>query len=160
MALWGNSGWYRSSFLLVTIRILFGALFIFTGLLKLIEPREEFEAVIRAYQVAPEVLIPLISRTLPWIELLIGTCLFLGFFTVAATWAGGLLLAGFTLALGYTVVMGIELEDCGCFGSIGLQQSGPTAFIRDIAFLALYSLILRYPARLWSLDAFLEGLKD
>lgn len=156
MALWGNRGWHRNPFLLVTIRFLFAAFFIFTGMLKLVEPREEFEALIRTYQIFPEALIPWISLTLPYIELTAGTCLALGFLTTAATWMGGALLLGFTLALGYTVAMGIDLEDCGCFGSIGLQQSGLAAFIRNLLLLALFAPLLRYPARVWSLDAFLE----
>ena len=156
MALWRIREWYRNPFLLVTIRILFGVFFIGTGLLKLMEPREEFEALIRTYQIFPEALIHWISLTLPWIELMVGTCLALGFLTTAATWTGGALLLGFTLALGYTVAMGIDLEDCGCFGSIGLQQSGPTAFIRNLLLLALFVPLLRYPARIWSLDALLE----
>ena len=148
--------WLRNPVLLVAIRILFGAFFIFTGVLKLMEPREEFEAVIRAYQIFPAAVIPWISLILPWFELTVGTCLALGFMTTAATWMGGTILLGFTLALGYTVVMGINLEDCGCFGSIGFQQSGSTAFIRNLFLLALYAPILRYPAPAWSLDAFLE----
>jgi len=80
----------------------------------------------------------------------------LGFLTTAATWMSGTILLGFTLALGYTVVMGINLEDCGCFGSIGFKQSGSTAFIRNLFLLALFAPILRYPAHAWSLDAFLE----
>lgn len=156
MALRSNRGWHRNPHLLVAIRLLFGSFFIFTGLLKLIEPREELEAVMRAYQLFPEALIPWLSLALPWIELAIGTCLTLGFLTMAATWTGGALMLGFTLSLVYTVAMGIDLEDCGCFGSIGLQQSGSTAFIRNLLLLALYAPILRSPARAWSLDAFLE----
>jgi len=156
MALWGNWKWLRNPVLLVAIRLLFGAFFIFTGVLKLMEPREEFEAVIRAYQIFPAAVIPWISLILPWFELTVGTCLALGFLTTAATWMSGTILLGFTLALGYTVVMGINLEDCGCFGSIGFQQSGSTAFIRNLFLLALFAPILRYPAHVWSLDAFLE----
>ncbi len=156
MALWGNWKWLRNPILLVTIRILFGAFFIFTGVLKLMEPREEFEAVIQAYQIFPAAVIPWISLTLPWLELTVGTCLALGFLTTAFTCAGGTILLGFTLALGYTVVMGNNLEDCGCFGSIGLKHSGSTAFIRNLFLLALFAPIRRYPAHAWSLNVFLE----
>jgi len=156
MALWGNWKWLRNPVLLVTIRLLFGAFFIFTGVLKLMEPREEFEAVIQAYQIFPAAVIPWISLILPWFELTVGTCLALGFMTTVVTWIGGIILLGFTLALGYTVVMGINLEDCGCFGSIGFKQSGTTAFIRNLFLLALFAPILRYPAHAWSLDSFLE----
>ncbi|MCC6543961.1 MAG: DoxX family membrane protein [Nitrospirae bacterium] len=156
MALWGNLRWISNPILLLTIRLLFGAFFIFTGVLKLMEPRAEFEAVIRAYQIFPAAVIPWISLTLPWIELTVGTCLALGFLTTIAAWMAGATLLGFTLALGYTVVMGINLEDCGCFGSIGFKQSGSTAFIRNLILLTLYVPILLYPAQAWSLDAFLE----
>ena len=156
MALQGNWKCLRNPVLLVAIRLPFGAFFIFTGVLKLMEPREEFEALIRAYQIFPAAVIPWISLILPWFELTVGTCLALGFMTTAATWMGGIILLGFTLALGYTVVMGINLEDCGCFGSIGFKQSGSTAFIRNLFLLALFAPILRYPAHTWSLDAFLD----
>lgn len=160
MALWGNWRWLRNPVLLVTLRFLFGAFFIFTGVLKLMEPREEFETVIQAYQIFPATVIPWISLTLPWLELAVGICLALGFLTTIATWMAGATLLGFTLALGYTVVMGINLDDCGCFGSTGFKQSGSTAFIRNLILLALLSPILRYPARAWSLDAFLEKEHD
>lgn len=156
MAFHQKKGWHRNPILLAAVRILFGVFFIFTGLLKMIEPREELEALIGTYQIFPEVVIPYISLTLPLIELALGTFLALGFLTILAAWSGALLLLGFTLALGYTIVMGIDLKDCGCFGSIGLQQSGPEAFIRNMILLVIYSLILFNPARTWSLDSYLE----
>ncbi len=148
-----GKGWYGNPILLTVIRIFFGVFFVFTGLLKVTEPRAELEAVISAYQLFPDGMIPYIALTLPWIEITLGTCLALGFLTIIASWCGAALLLGFTFALGYTVASGIDLKDCGCFGSIGLQQSNSAALIRNLILLAIYSLILLHPAWMWSFDA-------
>jgi len=106
------------------------ALFIYAGVIKLLDPRV-FSATISTYGLAPEALLPLFAVGLPLIETIAGLALFLdrpwGLHLIMA------LLALFMFVLGYGILGDLNV-DCGCFGAEELDKRAGLreAFYRDL----------------------------
>lgn len=126
----------RSSPLGLLSRVLLGLAFVAAGAFKASSPAEEFEVVIRAYQVLPDGMTLTLATFLPWIEIVIGYALIFGYFTRPASAAGGGLLACFILALASARLRGIPLPNCGCFGA-GFHASTAMAMGMDAVLVAL-----------------------
>ena len=112
------------------VRMALAALFIYGGVIKLLDPRA-FSATISTYGLAPEALLPLFAVGLPLIETIAGLALFLD-----RPWGLHLimgLLALFLFFLGYGILGDLNV-DCGCFGAEDLdKQAGlREAFYRDL----------------------------
>ena len=75
------------------LRLIIGGVFLFSSLGKLISPYQNFLYVIQAYQLLPSWGELLTAQVFPWIELIVGTFVFLGLWT---PWAlrGALVLFG------------------------------------------------------------------
>lgn len=116
-------------------RLLAGAVLIYAGATKAAGPTEEFALVIGSYQLLGKDAAMSAAAFLPWLELLLGWSLLLGFkLRLAAAGAGGLF-AAFLFALLSVQLRGIELPNCGCFGD-GIHLLPWQAFLLDCAFLA------------------------
>ena len=92
-----------------------GGVWVVAGALKLPDPDESVRAV-RAYQLLPEAVVPLVGHALPVVEVLVGACLLVGLLTRGS---GGRLRAAADrvrrrdlLGLGPRA---LQIE-CGCFG--------------------------------------------
>lgn len=92
-----------------------GGLFIWAGILKIIEPLE-FARNISNYRILSPKLSLLVAIILPWIELLSGISIIIGVMRRASALLISLLLVGFIALIGVTMFRGISV-DCGCFGS-------------------------------------------
>ena len=130
----------KPAVVLWALRLALGALFVFTGAVKVADP-SAFAIEIHNYQLFP-VLAPMLAATLPAVELAIGAALLAGPrpWVRAGALASAALLAVFTVAVGSAVVRGINIT-CGCFGA----GSGPVTWmtvIRDVALLAASAAIL------------------
>lgn len=97
-------------------RIVVGLVFIASGALKASKPPEEFAVVIDSYGLVSPGLSLSLAAFLPWIELLLGWSLLLGYFTREAAAAVFGLTIVFLGALGSIMARGIPLPNCGCFG--------------------------------------------
>jgi uncharacterized membrane protein YphA (DoxX/SURF4 family) len=107
----------------------------------------EFAASISAYQLFPTKLIFPIADYFPWIEILLGIILLVGWkIRLVAIGAAGLI-SFFLCILAITYFRGIE-ADCGCFGSG--DPISPLTLARDFTFLlpALF-LVLEPRLRMW-----------
>lgn len=106
------------------------ALFIYAGVIKLLDPGAFF-AIISAYDLVPEVFLPFLAVGLPLIETISGLALL-----VDRPW-GLHLIAGllvlFVFVLGYGVLGNLDV-DCGCFGFEELDRKTAlrVAFYRDM----------------------------
>jgi uncharacterized membrane protein YphA (DoxX/SURF4 family) len=112
------------------LRLSLACVFIYAGLVKLLDPRA-FAHTIAQYDLLPEGLLPLVAVGLPALELLAGLGLSLevrGSLTII-----GVLLLIFLLILGYAIWHNLDI-DCGCFTADELDaQHGVTvAFRRDL----------------------------
>ncbi|HTL70663.1 MAG TPA: DoxX family protein [Candidatus Eisenbacteria bacterium] len=136
------------------VRLAAASAFLVSGWLKLMQPHENFLAVIQSFEIVHGPVADLASRTLPWAEFTLGMMLFLGLWSRAAA---AVLLGFSTLFLGAllsAVLRHLPIDRCGCFGeevSLPLKQM---IAVDCGLWLALAYLALK-PAP-FSLDRFLE----
>ena len=126
-------GMFSSRWPYLLVRLALGAIFIYAGSLKLIDPKA-FARTISHYGLVPEPLLPAVAIGLPAIEVLAGIALILdlrpGLYAVS-----GLLLL-FVAVLGYGVLNDMNI-DCGCFGPEELAERNGLAhaLYRDLMFI-------------------------
>lgn len=149
--LWRRPG--TLPWVVVLARCLVGGVFVVAGFSKLLLPRAEVAAMLLQYTVLPESLLPLIAAGLPWLELVSGTALAVGFCTTAAACLVGVQLLGFSALMLVVLGMGIRIEDCGCFGNLGLHETPLQVLGRDLVMLLLLIPILTRRREVWSFDA-------
>ncbi|MBI3317365.1 MAG: DoxX family membrane protein [Candidatus Omnitrophica bacterium] len=132
-----------------------GLIFFYAGLSKLLEPVENFRGVIAQYQVIPYERVGAIALILPWIELVFGTFLILGYWETVSAAVLGTVTLGFLLILGSSNVLLEGGGDCGCFGANSpIHLSPRQVFAMDfLNFLICIKLYLRKRTP-WSLDTF------
>jgi protein-disulfide isomerase/uncharacterized membrane protein YphA (DoxX/SURF4 family) len=148
----------RSYYLIwLPVRLLLGAVFIYSGLSKLVVPVAETQALFYEYAFFPDGAVPWIAVMFPWVEFFVGSFLFFGLFTRLAS----LTLLSFTLT--FIALLGAErlLEgrfpgDCGCFaGSWKLPT--PVIFVMDIVNFFLILQLARMKSHLYSFDALISS---
>ncbi len=113
------------------VRLALAALFVYGGVVKLLDPHA-FARTLSAYDLVPELLLPIVAIGLPIVELLAGLALVFDLRGSLATIAGLFFL--FLAVLGYGILQNLDV-DCGCFGAEELdKQAGlRLAFYRDLA---------------------------
>jgi len=133
-------------------RVGLGAVFLYAAYTKLRVPWAIFAMSINSYQILPEPLVIFIARVLPWLELVLGALLIVGWqLRYVATATSALLLGFFVIMLrAYFKGLGI---DCGCFG-VGEALSAQT-LARD-GILVAVSLALTVAAFLRERNSKLE----
>jgi uncharacterized membrane protein YphA (DoxX/SURF4 family) len=138
--------WLLHPKLTLAARVLIGLVFIGAALSKLADP-PGFAKTIWAYELLPSWSLNPLALLLPWLELLCGLALCLGFWLRSAVlWAGTLLLA-FTLALMINLARNRPV-DCGCFGAAAPKTQAERltdmrgSLLRDLALLLLVAQIL------------------
>jgi uncharacterized membrane protein YphA (DoxX/SURF4 family) len=121
-------------------RFILAGIFLYSGYVKWKSPLL-FEAVLYTYDLFPNQFIPVIAQYFPWVEIVLGLFLLIGFkrngrYPAAAS---TLLLLFFITIIIITYVRGIEV-DCGCLGFD--DPISPWTITRDILMLipALYLL--------------------
>lgn len=124
-------------------RIFVGLVFAYSGFTKLMEPVENFQGGMAAYEVIPYVLIPFLARVVPWLELIFGFFLIVGYLPRASA----LILAAMSwsfilLILTTRVVTGALPADCGCFGEGSLIHLTPLQVLALDTFNAIVGLRL------------------
>ena len=117
-------------------RVVVGAMFIFSGLAKVLDA-QSFMAALPDYQI-PGWVVPL-GALVPPVELLLGTMLLLGASLGATAAATLAMLAGLS-ALLVVGIIGGELDSCGCFGSY-LEMSPGLALLRNLGLALLTAAV-------------------
>lgn len=141
-------------------RVVVGGLFIIAGFSKLLLPHAEVVQLIIQYQVIPRWVAQPLAAGLPWLEVGSGTALLIGFCTTPATLLIGAQLVSFSGLMLVVLGMGIAIEDCGCFGNLGLQETPLQVLIRDLIMLAMLLPILWRTQERWGLDAYFQTPED
>jgi uncharacterized membrane protein YphA (DoxX/SURF4 family) len=112
------------------LRILLGAVFVYASLDKLFHPLD-FARIVTGYRLLPEVLVPLVAVTLPFLEFISGVLLILGRWTLPALFWIGILLLVFMAGIAQAYFRGLSI-DCGCFSSSGQEKDlGLRTLVRD-----------------------------
>jgi uncharacterized membrane protein YphA (DoxX/SURF4 family) len=107
----------RNKSVLLVFRLVVGGVFIWAGLLKIMDPLE-FAQNIANYRVFSPALSLLAAIVLPWLEILCGVLVIFGIFRSASSLLLSGLLAAFLVLIMVTIFRGLDV-DCGCFGSLG-----------------------------------------
>jgi uncharacterized membrane protein YphA (DoxX/SURF4 family) len=127
---------FQSSTIYNLIRVLLCIIFLWSGISKLLSPKE-FAVIIDSYGLAPEAWIMPLAVFLPLLEIIFGLGLLLDIKGSLAGITGLLIL--FTVILSYGIRLGLDV-DCGCFGPQDLESmayhSLRPALYRDFAMIA------------------------
>ena len=117
------------------VRFGLAALFIYGGVVKLLDPKA-FARTISTYDIVPEMLLPFVAIGLPILETLAGIGLLFDIRGSLAVITG--LLGMFVFILGYGILNDLNV-DCGCFGAEELAQrdSLRLAFYRDLVLVGI-----------------------
>ena len=101
----------------LTGRFLSAGTLLIAGIAKVRSGQNSFLSAILGFDLVPEGFAKLLSRWLPWLEILTGSFLLVGFMSQeAALVAFGLYLV-FSLVIAISLVRGRD-NDCGCFGKL------------------------------------------
>jgi uncharacterized membrane protein YphA (DoxX/SURF4 family) len=123
------------------VRVGLGGVFVYAGVIKLLDPRG-FARALAQFGLLPEPLLPLVAVGLPALELLAGAGLV--FEVRGCLGAVAALLGVFLLVLGYAILLDMDV-DCGCFtvDELSARTSVKYAFFRDLALAAAVIFLFR-----------------
>lgn len=144
-------------FLILLMRIFVGAVFMYSGWEKLMAPVENFMAVIDQYRFLPLEVARPTALVVPWLELVLGTFLVVGFMTRVSATGVMVFLGVFIVLLGRSILLELPIADCGCFGS-GISLAPHQALMLDTALLLCTVLVFTQPPSRLSLDRRLTAL--
>jgi uncharacterized membrane protein YphA (DoxX/SURF4 family) len=113
------------------LRIGLAGLFIYAGVVKLVDPKA-FARTVSAYGIIPDALLPVVAIGFPILETVSGIGLLFDIRGSLAVISG--LLTLFVVVLGFGVLKDLDV-DCGCFGveELAKQDSLRRALYRDLA---------------------------
>ena len=135
-------------------RLLVGGVWIVAGLLKLPDPAASVRAV-RAYQLLPEAVVPLVGYALPVVEVVVGVALVSGLLVRFAAVLSGVLFVAFIVGISAAWARGLQI-DCGCFGAGGYAADAtekyPWEIARDLGLLLASAWLVWRPRGPWALD--------
>jgi protein-disulfide isomerase/uncharacterized membrane protein YphA (DoxX/SURF4 family) len=135
-------------------RLVVGGVWIVAGVLKISDPTESVRAV-RAYDLLPESLVPLVGHGLPVLEIVLGLALVVGLLTRWAAVVSAIVLIAFIVGISSAWARGLQIE-CGCFGGGGptrdATSSYPWEIARDVGLLLLAGFLVWRPRTPFSLD--------
>lgn len=148
--------------LTVFVRVFLGGMLVFSGYFKALD-FESFGKVIALYDILPVLSIAYMAIIIPVLEVLVGICLIVGLKIRAASLISMILMTVFAIAIGVNVVRGKNFE-CGCFElkrlGMGFNETiSVWLVIRDIIFLAGFTLMFRTKRHLFSLENHLERMR-
>ena len=143
-------------YLIFVLRLLLGGIFILAAVGKLPE-RAKFVDVVSGFGLLPHSWAIAYGSILPWLELIVGVALLLGFFSRYMAGVSLLMIFTFLVANG-TAVYRAEPYECGCFGNLfqGLivLRAGD-ALVADIVIIFMSVLIMLDRREFLSLDRLL-----
>ncbi len=139
--------WWLSPWLSIRAQLALGAIFVVAALAKIADP-PSFAHMVYNYRLVPGWAVNALALWMPWVELILGLALIVGFWKrTAAGLAAGLLLL-FIGALSINLARGNPVA-CGCFDITARDK--PRAerlsemrwtILRDVGFLALAAQVL------------------
>ena len=136
-------------------RLLVGGVWVVAGALKLPDPSQNVRAV-RAFELLPEAVVPVVGHALPGLEIVVGVSLLLGLLTRVSAALSAVMLVAFVVGIASAWARGLSIE-CGCFGGGAGPVADATAqypwdIARDVGLLLLSGWLVWRPRTRWSLD--------
>lgn len=124
----GRNGWLEdcpwkevkmNKRLIFLIRLVVGGIFIWAGILKIINPLGFADDILNYRVVSGEIAF-FAALIIPWVELIAGFFLVAGIFKKGASFILSAMLFVFMVLIALTIIRGINIE-CGCFGSVSRE---------------------------------------
>ena len=146
----------QNRYLALAGRLIVGGTFIIAGIGKLPHGWELFIGLQDVLEILriPESLWKFIQlQQLPWVEIVVGSCLVIGLLVKPAAFVSVLMTLAFFVFNGVKLLVP-SIEWCGCFGQT-LELSLPVAQAIDVALLLMALLLLFHRRVSWGLDAWL-----
>lgn len=120
-------------------RIVLGAVFVYAGIVKAADTTA-FAGSIAAYRILPYFGNYLLASVLPWLEIICGVILIVGWRIRSAAIVVAILNILFIVALLSASARGLDI-DCGCFRP-GSKTPPLEALLRDLVFLAMALVVI------------------
>jgi uncharacterized membrane protein YphA (DoxX/SURF4 family) len=140
---------YSSPVLSLAFRVILGALFLYAGIAKIVDPMG-FAISIHNYKLLPESLINVAAILLPWLEVVVGGSLLLGIGTAGGALIATALFSIFAGALTINLIRGLDIA-CGCFSTTASGGSISGFYLlRDFSLLLMSLQILFFDRTLFS----------
>lgn len=115
---------------------------------------------VRAYDLLPEPVVPLVGTLLPVLEIVLAVFLLAGLFTRIAAIVWLAMMAAFMFGVIWAWARGLNI-DCGCFGGGGEVPEGATNYpvhlAERIGFIALGTWLLLFPRSRFSVDGWMRA---
>lgn len=138
-------------------RMLVGILFIVAGWSKLHAGKSIFLQTVLAYELLPRPLASAVARSLPLMEVMVGSMLFVGLFTQPFAYFGVALLIMVTGAVVIALIQKKTIS-CGCFGP--KEKVAPmrwTIVIRNVVIMLMLSIVSTQNKEVLALDNILKA---
>jgi uncharacterized membrane protein YphA (DoxX/SURF4 family) len=133
--------WRGHAVLALPARLYLGFVFIYACVHKIADPGV-FALDVATYQLLPLQLVNLTALVLPWVELVAGVMIVVGFRTRAAAFLIAGMMVVFMVALGWALHQDLDMS-CGCFASSSEHDPiSAMTMLRDAGWLALSLYVL------------------
>ena len=139
----------NNKYLLFTIRLFFGFVFIYASVTKISDP-EGFAQAIYNYKLLPLFLVNILAIILPWIELTTGILLLFGVSVKENSAILNGLLIIFIVAIIISLFRGLDIN-CGCFGTVDGAKVGLQKILENIGLLILGFVLIKFDSDFLSL---------
>lgn len=134
-----------STYLQRTLALLAGAVFLYAGAVKVLDPLR-FASDITKYQMVPWAVAVGIAFYLPWLEILCGLALVLQRLFQASLLVSGALMIAFIGVSISAKARGIDVS-CGCFGTASSNLSFTWHLVLDFVLLGILAMLWFWRAR-------------
>ena len=125
----------------LAFRLYLAGVFIMAAVPKILAPYN-FALSVATYQILPLELVNVFALVVPWLELLAGVLLLVGFWTKPSALLVAGLMVLFTVGLGIALANGLDIK-CGCFASSdAAEEIGYGTLVRDIVWLLMALFVL------------------
>jgi len=129
---------------LFAFRLIVGGAFVYAGVLKAADAQRFAQDILNFRVVGPELAV-LTALFLPWLEIVCGAFLILGWLRRASSLLISVMLAGFIGLVIVTIARGLDV-DCGCFGALSGQADWKLV-VQDLVLLFMSLNILLAPRK-------------
>ncbi|NQW29145.1 MAG: DoxX family membrane protein [Ignavibacteria bacterium] len=133
------------------LRIILGAYFLYAAIPKIFDPLA-FATAISHYHILPLFAVNAFALVVPWLELLVGVCLVVGYNIKTAALLYFILLFAFTVAVAIAVVQGLKI-DCGCFGADAAEEVGWFKVFKNSLLLGGSVVLWFYPRSVLAIES-------
>lgn len=141
-------------YITLLFRLFLGGYFVVAAVEKIADPYV-FAVSISHYNMMPDSLVNAYALVIPWLELICGICLVVGYKIRTNAVLTGVMIIMFTVAVAWAVIQGLQI-DCGCFGAKGGEEVSWMKVAKNTGFLLMCVWMFLFPASVLTVDGWRE----